>query len=210
MSSMKMRMAVLAVALLAAAAPVSAQQLIVSTGGTLACSPQISVMQGTTQTTVTGFTPQSYSIGGTEAVTIGSGGDHPARVEQPEADQGLRRVQPAADLGFDDPSAVADHDADAASQHAQRGQLSVADDYADQCLCDQLVYNQHLSGHGGAGHLHVRVQEHLHCEHYHHRVGDRRSDDEPLLRLGVEERRVGALRCYGANAHGRKATQRTG
>jgi type VI protein secretion system component Hcp len=69
---MKMLMAVLAATVLTAATPMLAQQLIVSTGGSLACAPQVSVTQGTTTTTVTGFTPQSYSIGGTEAVTIGS------------------------------------------------------------------------------------------------------------------------------------------
>ncbi len=69
---MKTLMAVLAATVLTAATPMLAQQLIVSTGGTLACTPAVTVAQGTMTTTVTGFTPQSYSIGGTEAVTIGS------------------------------------------------------------------------------------------------------------------------------------------
>jgi type VI protein secretion system component Hcp len=69
---MKTLIAVLAAAVLFAAAPSRAQQLIASIGGTLACAPQVTITQGTTTTTVTGFTPQSYSIGGTEAVTIAS------------------------------------------------------------------------------------------------------------------------------------------
>jgi type VI protein secretion system component Hcp len=69
---MKTRIAVLVTALLAVGSQAKSQQLIVSLGGTLACGTQVSVTQGTTTTMVTGFTPQSYSIGGTEAVTIGS------------------------------------------------------------------------------------------------------------------------------------------
>jgi type VI protein secretion system component Hcp len=70
--AMKSLTAVLSAALLAVATPAMADQLIVSTGGTVTCAPQVSVTQGSTTTMVTGFTPQSYSIGGTEAVTIGS------------------------------------------------------------------------------------------------------------------------------------------
>ena len=78
---MKMLMAVLATAMLAVAAPAMAQQVIMTTGGTVACTPQVTITPSPNQTTtVAGFNPTSYSLGGSDQVQIGSGSGPTASV----------------------------------------------------------------------------------------------------------------------------------